>query len=204
MALQSFPEFRVTGPVHHFIGGPLPAGGTNNIYYLGTCEVQPSVRWQQMTVPYMNDTHGRSLPAQMKDDGEMGSISVLLNRFSQRALDFLGVMGGTAGTQGRFSRGQPIFGRKTFRLWQLFENYLDPATRALYPDMDIGWYWPQVRWLDMQDAPGNSDQKKLCAWDALPYFTPQASYSTVAAGEREFELYSTDPADFPAAVQVPQ
>lgn len=202
MAVPSFPEFSVTGPVHHFIAPPAAIGSTT--YYLGTCEVQPSVRWQQMTQAWMNDTHGRSLPAQMKDDGEMASIVALLNRFSRSALDFLGVLSGTAGRQGRFSRGQPIFGRKTFRLWMLFENYLDPTTRALYPGLPIGYFWPQVRWIDMEDMPGNQDAKKVCAWDALPYFTPQASASAVQAGEREFLLYSTSEADFPDAVRVPQ
>lgn len=203
MASQSFPAYRVTGPVHHYVAAPLPTGG-GYIYYLGTAEVQPIVRWQPQMKPIMNDIGGGSIPVQYKDDGEMATIAVNLNYVSLRALDYIGAMGGNSGRQGRFSRGQPILGLKSFRLWQVFENWLDVGTRALYPDLPIGYYWPQVKWVDLQDAPGNIDQKKNAAWECIPYFTPQNVYSAVAAGEREWVLYSTAAADFPTDVRVPQ
>lgn len=203
MATPSFPSFKVTGPVHHFITGPANAAG-NVTYYLGTAEVQPVVNWQPQMLPFHNDAWSRSIPAQYKDDGEMATVAVTLNYFSGRALDYLGALSGSAGRQGRFSRGLPIFGRKSFQLWQLFENYLDPTARAQYPDLVIGYYWPQVRWMGLEDAPGNQDQKKHCSWECTALRTPQASTSAVVAGEREFLLYSTNESDFPASVRVPQ
>lgn len=214
MADLSFPAYHVTGPVHHYVRVPDPynLGSQNAIEYLGTCEVQPRVQVTYAKVPIMNDIAGRSLPAQKKDDGQSATIAALLNRFSQntlynlRAADL--VYG--AGRQGRFARGLLMYGVKTFELWQVFENYLDPDTRAQYPDLPIGYYWPQVEWVALEDVPGNSDQKIVCQWEASAEFTGLptgvGNSPTVQSGTREWVLFSqTDNLTvFPNEVRQPQ
>jgi len=214
MPSAAFPAYHVTGPVHHYVRIPDPygQGSQGAILYLGTCEVQPRVQISYAKVPIMNDIAGRTLPAQKKDDGQSATIAALLNRFSQdtlyeaRSADlFYG-----AGRQGRFARGTLMYGVKTFELWQVFENYLDVDTRAMFPDLPIGYYWPQVEWVALEDVPGNSDQKVLCQWEASALWTglPDGigTSATVAAGTREWMLFSQvdDLARFPADVRIPQ
>lgn len=202
MADPTYPAYHVTGPVHHYVrlpGDALP-------YYLGTCETQPRVAITHVRRPIMNDVAGPDIPAQKKDGGHGATLSVLLNRFSQGTFAYLR----PAGLQGRFSRGQLIYGVKTFELWQVFENYLDATVRAQYPDLPIGYYWPQVDWTETEDMPGNIDQKVLCQWEASAQWTGLANgvglanANQVVAGNRRWLLYSQNVADFPAAVLVPQ
>jgi len=217
VAEASFPAFHVTGPVHHYVRFPdwsVAVGATSDIQYLGTCEVQPRVQITYAKLPVMNDIAGRTLPAQKKDDGQTATIAALINRMSQDVLWNLRAseLVKNAGRQGRFARGQLMYGIKTFELWQVFENYLDVDTRALYPDLPIGYYWPQVEWAVLEDAPGNSDQKVLCQWEATPMFTGlpamvgTTSANQVVAGTREWLLFSQsdDLTTFPLDVRVPQ
>jgi len=196
MAAAAFPGFHVTGPVHHYVA-PF---GLGDPLYLGTAEVQPRVQVSNARKQIMNDIAGTSLAAQEKDDGQIAAIGVLLNRFSQTTLFALR----PSGFQARFSRGQLVYGYKTFALWMVFENFLDAATRAMYPNLPIGYYWPQVDWVDIEDAPGNQDQKVMCQWKASNQWTGQASPDVVADGERSWFLYSQNVAYFPASVLVPQ
>lgn len=200
MAAAAFPAFHVTGAVQHFIRYP----GIGTPIFLGTCEATPAVRFQEMTKDVMNDIFGPRLPGQRVEGGEIATISAPLNRFSKQSLQAL-LAAVAPQRRNRYSRGQLVFGRNTFELWQVFENYWDVTVRALYPNMEPGFYWPQVQ-LMVKDLPrlGNQDQLYVLNCEAHPKWVPQADPTVVAAGEREFFLYSTNSADFPAAVQVPQ
>lgn len=202
MADASFPAYHVTGPVHHYYRKP---GGA--VVYLGTAETQPRMSVTHVRRPIINDVAGPDVPAQKKDGGRVAAVSVLFNRFSHWAVADLK----PPGQQGRFNRGQLIYGVKSFQVWQVFENYLDAATRAMYPDLPIGYYWPQVDWAADEDTPGNIDQKVLFQWEAseqwtgLPTGVGTANGNVVAAGAREWLLFSqADDAYFPASVRVPQ
>lgn len=200
MAAAATPAFHITGAVHHYVqyvGIPTPI-------YLGTCESTPAINFQELTKDVKNDVFGPLLPGQRVEGGEMATISAALNRFSKGTLQaMLAVIGPARRT--RYSRGQYVFGRNTFQLWQVFENYWDSSIRALYPNLEPGYYWPQVQLVQKQlPRMGNQDQLYVLNAEAHPYWTPQADATTVAAGEREFRLYSVTAADFPAAVQVPQ
>lgn len=200
MAAAATPAFHITGAVHHYVTYP----GITTPIYLGTCESTPAIRFQELTKDVKNDVFGPLLPGQRVEGGEMATISAPLNRFSKGTLQaLLGVIAPVRRT--RYSRGRLVFGRNTFSLWQVFENYWDATIRALYPNLEPGYYWPQVC-LVQKDLPrvGNQDQLYVLNCEAHPYWTPQADPTTVAAGEREFQLYSVNPSDFPAAVQVPQ
>ncbi len=203
MAVDSFPAFHVTGPVHHFaaVGN---GAGQSTTYYLGTAESQPRVSYEFPTRKFMNDIAGTSLPMQEKDDGQIANIGVLLNRFSKTALSSII----PTGRMGRWSRGTVIYGIQTFYLWQVYENYLDPATRALYPGLEIGRFWPQVRVAALEDVPGNTDQKAMVQFQASNQWNRGAAYDTGAGvpGFRDWTLYSTsdDLVTFPAAVRIPQ
>lgn len=203
MAVVTFPAFHVTGPVHHYVkqGAAVPSN-TNPILYLGTAEVQPRIKIDHARKPIMNDIAGTTLPAQKKDDGQIASLAVLLNYFSQSTVQAVRVFG----RQGRFSRGSLVYGVSTFQVWQVFENAL--GNLGLYPNLPIGYFWPQVDWMSLEDGPGNQDQKILCQWEASNLFTPQAQTNivnnVVGPGEREWVLYSQNPNDFPPEVRVPQ
>lgn len=202
MAAAAFPAFHVTGAVHHYVRWPGLADSA--AIYLGTAESTPQLKFVNAAKPVMNDITGPMLPAQKVEGGEMATIAVAFNRFSAATRALLVARDG-GGRRGRFSRGLLRFGRTTFELWQVFENYLNADVRALYPSMSIGFYWPQVEMVG-RDMPrlGNQDELWVPTFEAQPLFVPQADPTTVGAGEREFYLYSQDPANFPAGVQVPQ
>lgn len=200
MAAAAFPAFHVSGAVHHYVSWP----GLSAPLYLGTAESTPQLKFVETSKPVMNDITGTTLPAQKVEGGEMANVAVAFNRFSQGTRDALIARSG-GGRRGRYTRGLLRFGRATFQLWQWFENYGDETVRALYPGMRIGFYWPQVEMVG-KDLPrlGTADELWVPTFECQPYFVPQVSATSVSAGEREFFLYSQDPADFPAAVQVPQ
>ncbi len=200
MAAAAYPAFHVTGAVHHYVSW----SGLSAPLYLGTAESTPQIKFINTSKPVMNDITGPMLPAQKVEGGEFATLSVAFNRFSQGTRTSLLSRDGS-GRRGRFSRGLLRFGRSTFSLWQVYENYLDAGVRALYPNMLPGFYWPQVE-LVSKDLPrlGNQDELWVPTFEAQPYWTPQANPAVVAAGEREFFLYSQSLSDFPADVLVPQ
>ncbi len=216
MAVATFPAFHVTGPVHHYVRRPARYAGdpnANSIFYLGTAETQPRMAVTHVRRPIINDLAGPDVPAQKKDGGRLASISVLFNRFSHWALDDLR----PPGRASRFSRGQTVYGVKTFELWQVYENTVlavgppvNADLGALYPDLPWGFYWPQVDWVTDEHTPGNIDEKVLVQWEAsevftgLPTLVGRADGATVIASHREWVLFSQAAADFPAAVRVPQ
>jgi hypothetical protein len=199
VAAAAYPSFHVTGAVHHYIGW----AGIDPLY-LGTAESTPQIKFVETSKPVMNDITGPNLPAQKVETGEMATIAVAFNRFSQSTRNSLFTRAGLP-RRSRFSRGLLKYGRSTFYLWQVFENATDATVRALYPNLPLGFFWPQVE-LVMKDGArlGNQDELWVATFEAQPYFVPQASPTQVAVGEREFWLYAQDDASFPAAVQVPQ
>jgi len=214
MADATFPAFHVTGPVHHYYRRPARYVGdqwANRIYYLGTAVTQPRMAVTHVRRPVMNDIAGPDVPAQKKDGGRLAAISVLLNRFSHWALDDLKPLG----QQGRFNRGLLVYGVKTFELWQVYENGVaalgDAGLRALYPDLPLGYYWPQVDWVTNEETPGNVDEQVLVQWEASELFTGLPTLvgttpvgNAVPNGAREWLLFSQAVAAFPDEVRVPQ
>ncbi len=200
MADQAFPAYHVTGAVHHYVSW----AGLAAPIYLGTCESTPQIKLIDTSKPVMNDITGPTLPAQKVETGEMAMIGCAFNRFSYSSRTSLTLRAGP-GRRGRFSRGLLRFGRTTFELWQVFENALDAGVRAVYPNLPLGYYWPQVELLS-KDSPriGNQDELWVASFEAQPYHVPQANPSAVVGGEREFFLYSQADASFPTAVLVPQ
>lgn len=202
MAVASYPEFHVTGPVHHYIKVP----GESYYWYLGTAEVTPKVDHHPFYEETFNSIGGSKVPMQRTEQGEMAVIGVLLNRFSKSAYDKMLTVGASVvgrGHRGRFSRGSLVFGLGSFEMWQLFENSTNAAFRST--DMEMGYYWPQVTLADhTRDRLGTDTEKLLIVCEAYPYWVPQSNYNTVASGERTWQLYSTADAAFPNDVRVPQ
>lgn len=204
MALPDFPDFNVTGAVHHYIR---VLGG--RIKYLGTAEVTPKVHFDVKWRDAFNDMAGKELPAQRTKQGRMGVIGVLLNRYSKDTWGDILLAGEAAGTQidygqeGRFSRGSLAFGNESFELWQVFENSTSPDFRQ--ENMELGYYWPQVLvGGEDRDTLGTEVEKLLLVFEAYPYFIPQANSNVVTGTERSWLLFSMDDSDFPAEVLVPQ
>lgn len=203
MAAASFPAFRVTGAIHHFVRIP----GQDAPIHLGTCEQAPSVNLITASKPVMNDVTGGALPAQKVDQGEFAQITCGLNYFSQSTLNQIDALRYNThrGRFSNFSRGRLRYGFQTFELWMLYENYLAPNAQVLYPDLPPGYYWPQVELVGKQEARlGTTDQLCVLSLEAQPKWTGQANANAVALGEREWVLYSQRIEDFPAAVRVPQ
>lgn len=209
MATSSYPDFHVTGPVHHFIRTPR-TDQTPLIYYLGTAEVTPQIKHQRLKKDVFNSIGGTAVPMQRLDYGEVSVIGSLLNRFSKVAIVNMKTAGisGFAGNviaegwRSRFSRGALAFGRTTVELWMVNENY---GTAFATTGMEIGRYFP-VFDIESFETPeiGTVDEKALILGTAFPLWIPQSSPSQVGNGERSWKMYSTDPADFPADVLVPQ
>lgn len=220
MAAAAFPAFHVTGAIHHYIA----AYGSTTPLYLGTCESHPSVSFQETFTDVRNDMTGPSLPAQRIENGEVGNLAIGLNRFSKAT--WLGFLASNApGNRGRWSRSNLVFGGIAVQLWMVFENFLDNTVKAQFPSMEIGWYWPQVH-ITGKEYPrlGNGQDTLLVIHgEAHPQFTGNAinaqatgvaDPTAVAAGERQFFMYSSDSTGtytfgagvgyFPAAVRVPQ
>ena len=208
---NAYPAYHVTGPVHHWIR----YSGT--ISFLGTCQTQPQIKIQQFRTGVMSDLSGPMLPAQKIDNGEVGSLGIALNRFSKATLATVRASQGPLGTttapgrRSRFSRGQLMYGNGgTFELWQVFDNALDANVRAMSPGLERGWYWPQVEFLaeDFVQLGNGKEQIQLLTLEAQPSFTAITGNSGgtpyVASGDREFYLYGTADALFPADVLLPQ
>lgn len=198
MAAASFPDVHVTGAVHHYV----QVRGDSNIWYLGTAEVTPQMQRHKYRQRVLNDMWGKSLPAQKTYDGESAVVSVLLTRFSREAWDVVLRSGeaallnpvGLAGAETRISRGHGVFGRSDFQLWQVFDFYNFPTVAST--GLEIGWYWPRVTLEDHDTvACGTQGEKLMMVFDCQPLFLG------ATAGH---VLYSNSPADFPAAVLVPQ
>lgn len=204
--VNSFPDYHVTGAVHHYIR--IPAYPLN-IYYLGTCEVQPDLRIWEYSAEVRNDIAGRMLPGQKTDQGEKADLGMQLSRFSEIAYGWLRLPRGAnnglqvqIGWQGRFGRGSLVFGSKTFELWQVFERSTVAAFRGQQP---LGYYWPQVELLQhMPVTLGNQEKQLMLVCEAQGQWIPQASYNSVGANERSWVLYRQDDAMFPAEVLIPQ
>ncbi len=206
MATPSFPEVHVTGPVHHYIQTI-----DGDIWYLGTAEVTPQMQVRQYTQNVMNDVAGKTLPLQKTFDGEAAVVSVLLTQFSKFAEEQLqarGQPGGIhrrAGEETRWSRGSTVYGKATFKLWQVYENFFNPNGTST--GLEIGWYWPQVELLQRDTVKaGTQGEALLLVMDCTPYRIPQASPTAVNDGinERGWVLYSQREADVPTDVRVPQ
>lgn len=208
MAVASFPDVHVTGPVQHFVRATTST--TSEIWFLGTAEVTPQMQRRRYRQNVMNDLAGKTLPFQKTYDGEAATVSTLLTRFSKSAWTAIldagrtrSLLGGPVGTESRWSRGAPVYGQMTFELWQVYDNYFNPAGATL--DLEIGWYWPQVELVQHDTvAAGTQAEKLLLVMDCTPFWIPQASTSSISGNERGWVLYSNDEADFPAAVRVPQ
>lgn len=206
-AAASFPDIHVTGAVHHWV----QVRGDTNQWYLGTAEITPQMQRKKVYQNVLNDIWGKTLPAQRTYDGESALVSTLLTRFSRTAWDMIlrsgeaaGVTAaGLPGVETRISRGHGIFGRSDFRLWQVFEFALFPTVASA--NLEIGWYWPQVTLQDHDTvAAGTQAEKLMLVFDCQPRWLVQASPNTVSGYERGWQLYSNDPADFPADILVPQ
>ena len=208
MAVPSFPECHVTGPVHHYIQTI-----DGDIWYLGTAEVTPQMQVRRYRSNVMNDVAGKTLPLQKTWDGEAATVSVLLTNFSKFAeaqLQASGQPGGIQlgnGRETRWARGALIYGKATFKLWQVYDNFFNPNGTST--GLEIGWYWPQVELLQRDTVKaGSQGEGLLCVFDCTPYRIPQASSQAVndANNERGWFLYSqTDNlTDFPADVRTPQ
>jgi hypothetical protein len=210
MAVASFPEVHITGPVHHYIQA---IGG--QIYYLGTAEVTPQIQVRRYRSNTMNDVAGKTLPLQKTWDGEAAVVSVLLTNFSKFAEQELQTSGRTngvqlterAGIETRWARGSAVYGKSTFKLWQVYDNFFNPFGTST--GLEIGWYWPQVELLQRDTVKaGSQGEGLLCVFDCTPYRIPQASPTAVndTLNERGWFLYSQDDntTDFPASVRVPQ
>lgn len=204
MALPDFPDFNVTGAVHHYVR---VLGG--RIRYLGTAEVTPKVHFDVKWRDAFNDMFGKELPGQRTKQGRMAVIGVLLSRYSKGAWGDILLAGETAGTQidygqeSRFSRGALAFGNESFELWQVFENATSAAFRQT--GMELGYYWPQVLvGGEDRDTLGTEVEKLLLVLEAYPKFLPQSNPQAVQGNERSHLLFSFNDADFPAEVLVPQ
>jgi hypothetical protein len=226
MALQgdSYPQFHVTGPVHHFVRtGAFGTTGSDTsatpsskpIWYLGTCETTPILRINRYSRPIFNDIGGRSVPMQETHDGHDADIGLLLTRFSQKAYQILQAYPATGtntavtdpefqpGVETLLSRGALVYGPRTFELWQFF-SYYGSAAQQLNSNMPIGYYWPQVKLgQHALEAAGSEGEKLLLTCKGTPrWVTPAATGTTgvTGAGGR-FVLYSQSPSDFPAETQ---
>lgn len=209
MATASFPSVHVTGPVHHYIQTNVGDGP----YFLGNAEVTPQMQVRRYTSKTMNDRAGRTLPFQKHWDGEAATVSVLLTYFSKFAEEQLQRSGVTAGIQvaagkeSRWARGSAVYGKATFKLWQVYDNYFNPNGSS--DGLEIGWYWPQVELIQRDSVKvGAQGEGLLLVFDCTPYLIPQASASAVNsnANERGWFLYSQsdNTTDFPESVRVPQ
>lgn len=221
MAENSFPAFHVTGSVQCFLRTPATAP---DIYFLGTCEVQPDVRITQLRAEVKNSNFGVALPGQKTRQGQKADIVLPLSYFSFVSVNALQTPSGSStsggdaintlqvkrGWEGRFSRGALTDGVDTFELWLVFERQTNANT--LNSTMPIGWYFPQVELLLHTPVKcGPQETVMLLQLEARPRRIPQASYSTVGTNERTHQLYVDSlPGDsdvstyFPAAVLVPQ
>jgi hypothetical protein len=205
----SFPQIYVTGPVHCWTQTAYQVGLGTPPQYLGTCEVQPQVQIQQMSLPVRNDKGGPTLPMQQVDNGEMAQIGLALNYFSREALDALKSGTVSTGRRSRWSRGQLLYGARTAKLWLVFDNALEPNFRTTWRTLETGWYFPQVQFLAeaMPRIGGGKDEVRLLTLEAQPYYTPVTGTNSYGyypqAGDQEWLLYSTADADFPDAVKSP-
>lgn len=207
MAVASFPAIHVTGPVHHYIRLPCH---DSEIYYLGTAEVTPQIELQRMRKDVFNDLGGRMVPFQRTNQGQIGALAIMFNRFSKSAVALIrtGCSIGESGLafedgwETRHARGSLVFGQTTIELWQVFDNF---GTAFATPGLEIGWYWPVVD-VEKLGSPtiGTEDEKLLFVATAFPYWTAPASLHSVQSTDRSFQLYSKNPLLFPAAVLVPQ
>lgn len=199
----SYPAFKVSGPIHHFVQPYTQYGSTaaGLLYYLGTAEIRPQVRIQSFKLDAKNDLAGRLLPMQTVYQGKMAQIGLGLNRFSSPAMDALRSTGGVGGIyQGKdfqLARGSLEFLKHTFQLWQVygFYNWTTPATGVDY--IPPGRYWPNVR-IAAEDEQriGTEDWLKLLVLEA--YGLP-----VCASGLWTHTLWSQETADFPVDVQTP-
>lgn len=212
-AVPTFPDFNVTGAVHHWVRMP----NQGIVKYLGTAEVTPKVHEDIKWRDVFNDMGGKEIPVQRTKQGRIGVIGVLLNRYSKFTWGDILMAGsdtvaapGTPtaaqvnyGQEGRFSRGSLAFGVSSFELWQVFDNATSPVWRQA--GMELGYYWPQVLVANQdRDTLGTEVEKLLLVFEAYPQFVPQANAGSVQGYERSWKLYSVDDADFPNDVLVPQ
>jgi len=214
MAVPSYPSVHVTGAVHHYI----QTLESSDIYYLGTAEVTPQMQVRAYSSKTMNDRAGRTLPIQKHWDGEAATVSVLLtyfSKFSEEALQRRGVAAGiqlAAGKESRWARGSAIYGKATFKLWQVYDNYFNPAGTS--EGLEIGWYWPQVELLQRDTVKcGAQGEGLLLVMDCTPQLaqfrasnTTGALGAAVGEGNHTWTLFSQEDSltVFPAAVRVPQ
>lgn len=206
MAVPSYPQVHVTGPVHTWVQVP-----GDQIRYLGTCEVTPQVQLISYAQDAMNDLAGKTLPFQRTDDGSEAVLAMMVNYFSKSAVAAIKASGVAAGRQvrpgveTRWSRGGVKFGVTTFGLWHVFDNYFNPGGTTV--GLEIGYYYPQCEWVNLDVSKmGTQVQSQLVVVHARPQFLPQANPFAVnaSANERGWVLYSNVPSDFPADVRIPQ
>lgn len=231
MALPSFPDIHVTGPVHHYIqipDDPGPGGAhlskhhsqTKHIYYLGTAEITPQIQITRYRQTVLNDLSGKSLPIQKTLDGEAATVSVMLTRFSKIALDRLARSGmfraihTVPGVETKWSRGSPVFGNTSVRLWQVFENFFAPPHLRTI-GLEIGWFWPNAELFENTRVKlGTQAEVPMLVFDCYPIwikndpfinaFSDQAVGGIAAYPQDGWMLYSHDPAFFPEDVRAPQ
>lgn len=210
MAAQSYPEYWVTGPIHHYIR----VKGSSAIYYLGTAEVTPQTQWRQYKQTVFNDEAGKTLGGQYTYDGQAAMVSVTFSRWSRLAWEQLMLRGAnrgltyTFGQETRWSRGALVLGNMDFELWQVYENSLNPyGPNRTVVGLELGRYWPQVL-LENEDQikAGTQAETPLFVFDCQPKRIPQQSLSSVNAetNERGWMLLGLSDAWFPADVLIPQ
>lgn len=188
MAAAAFPAFHVTGAVHIFVDSP----AATNPGYLGTCEATPQVVFQETSKPVFNDIGGGEIPVQEVEGGEQAMIACALNRFSKSTYAAILLATGQVPIRNRFSRGLLRRGRTTMCLWMVFENATDPVIRALYPNLELGWFFPQVQITTREfQRNGTADQLWVLNGQATPYRIPSTG---------EWMLYSSADSAFPPAV----
>jgi hypothetical protein len=207
MAAPAYPEFHVTGPVHHYVQFPATSFGSASApLYLGTAEVTPKAEERSEFEEVFNDIGGSKVGMQKTEQGEVVVIGVLLNRFSKGTLETLKSLGSAApGFRPRASRGSLVYGRNSFKLWQVYENYFVPGYAST--GLEIGYYYPQVvKLMANRERTGTADEKLMLVLECSPYWIPQANATTVSGDERAWLTYSSsdDTTTFPNAVRVPQ
>ena len=210
MPVATFPEFHVTGAIHHWVR----VKGSSAYLYLGTAEVTPQLQLRRYYQDAPNDEAGKTLPGQRTRDGQAATIAVSFTRWSKNTWDALLLSGSAAGLdfdmgqESRWSRGGLVFGQDDVELWQGYENSLNPngPNRAIY-SIELGRYWPRVMIEeDNQPQAGTQVERKLLIFNCQPFRVPQSSISNVNAStnERGWVLFRLDDGAFPADVLIPQ
>lgn len=195
-----------TGPNYIYVrfppvgAGPyVPADGlqSGTIYFLGTAEQKVEEDLQAQWLPAFNSIAGRMVPFDKNYQGELGQISLLLNKFSHTVVQLLqrfpnnGRVAGADVAPGRetyLSRGRFLQANGDgFELWRA-NGFFGTLNAGAYPDLPPGRYFPCCQTVRIFEADDGLPDEKV-----LLLIEPQNVYNAV---DGSFYLYSEDPAKF--------